>query len=176
MRHRNGLAIRISRIIARNDTQQDSSVFYRLYHRSRMIQRPCQRNHPPQAYASIRRLQTDDSAQGGWYSNGATGIGAHRAKSQCERHGDSRSPARTPGDPFRIPRIPRRSIVRIDRRYTESKLMKIGLSDHDRPRLAEFAHHRRIFLWHSLGKHLRTRRGQDAFGVVQILQRDRYTL
>src|ERR1700736_2428400 len=100
--------------------------------RPNTIVRHRQRNHTRHVHAIKTWLKPYNAAQRRRYSNGASRIRANTAKTKSSSHRGGRTTARTSRNSLHIPRISRRSIVRIVICDPISKLVHVTIRTMER--------------------------------------------
>src|SRR5207253_3999000 len=156
--------------------KQDCDVFNRSGHRSGVIERPRERDYTAYAHAAICWFQPDNAAQRCGNANRSAGVCSKRTEAEAESDRTRRPATRSATDSIRIPRIPRRAVMRIDARHTIRKLMQVRFSNDDRARLFQSADCHRVLIRDPISEYLRPRRRSYALRVVQILHRKRHAL
>src|SRR6516225_7284025 len=141
-----------------------------------MVQSPRERHDAAITHATIRRLESDDSAIAGWAANRAGGIRSQRTKAKargCRSGGASRRSTR---NAIQRPGIVNGPEVADGRRSTVGEFMKIGLAQYNRAGVLQSPHHLSIFGRNPIFKQFTRRGGANARGVDIVLQRDRDTV
>ena len=102
---------RVARIETGHDVQQQRGVFRGARHRSSLIERGRERDHPIARHASVRRLEAGEIRERRRLADRAAGVGAGRGGRQTRGDRRGRTAGAASGNPFGIPRIFYRAII-----------------------------------------------------------------
>ena len=101
------------------------------------------------------------------------GIGAERAVAKAGGQRGAGTAARAAGNMRGVPRISDGGEGRVDRRPAEGELMHAEFAEQDRAGILKLCHRRRVVIGKPIFQHRRVASRADAFGGVEIFQRDR---
>ena len=170
-RCRLGQRRRIIRIAARHRLQHHRAIPARPAHRTHMIQRLRQIEHPVSAHPSPRRLQPHNPAARRRTPNRSARVRTQRRVTQPRSRRHARSARRHPRPTIRRPRIHRHLPRPVVARHRA--LRQVQLAQQHRARLAQPRHHRRVKLRRKILQHLRAAHRRHPGCVAQILHRNR---
>ena len=171
-----GRAAGIGRVVRRHRVQHQRVVRHRAGQRTDMVQREGQREHAAPRHQPVGRLQPDDPAGAGRVAHRPAGIGPQRRRKQPRRHarpGPGRRPTRMM---VRVPRIARRRERQVEARPADGELMRGGLAQHDRPRLAQPSDHGGVLLGDVVEQDLGVAGGRQPGHVDDVLHPDRHAV
>ena len=166
---------RITLVEARHPGQHQRRVLGAAGHRTGLIERRGEGDHPPARATTIGRLDPGDTGQSSRLADRTTGIGAGRRDAQACRHRRSRAAGGAAGHGFTIPGITHRTEITGLVRRAHRELVHVGLAKHDHPCALQVLDHGRVIRRDEIFQHPRTTAGAYITGAKDVLVRDRDT-
>ena len=119
------------------------------------------------------RLDPGDAAEVGGQADAAAGVAAHVERGAAGADDRARAAARSTGGAAEVERVARLAVDEVVGLAREGQLGGVGLAHQDRAGSAQAGCHGRVGLGHEVLAAERAAGGDDAGGVVGVLERDR---
>jgi hypothetical protein len=165
---------RVVRVGAGDRAEHDRRIGRAAAHRPDVIERGCELKAAVSRDPTPGRLDPGVAVRRRREPDRAAGVGAERAEAEAGRRRDARAARRRPRPVVAMERIERRRNVGVVVR--ERAFGQLQLAEQHRARLAQLAHDRRIECRHEVAVQRHPGRGDDAFGVAEVLDRDRHAV
>ena len=166
-------AARVARIVAGNRLKKERAILDRARHGPAVIERERIRHDAVAAHEPVRRHEPRDAAEGRRTAYRASGVGAQRSGNEAGGQRGARAARGASGEVLEVPRIARGRPRQIERRSAVRELVRQQLAEEDGARVAQSARRRRVFVGNVVDRDLRAAAREYAFGVVDVLERER---